>query len=206
MPTTLTHSAHRTANAVQPGWLRISHWINVLAVLIMVTSGWRIYNASPLFDFRFTDSITLGGWLGGALQWHFAGMWLLVANGLFYLACNIGTGRMQTRFFPIKLAALASDTAAALRGKLTHADPRQYNSIQRLAYLFAVIVLALLILSGLALWKPVQFDLLRELFGGYELTRRVHFFAMAGLVGFVVVHVAMVAIVPRTLLTMIRGR
>jgi len=206
MPTTHTYSAARATTAVQPGWLRISHWINVLAVLIMVTSGWRIYNASPLFDFRFADGITLGGWLGGALQWHFAGMWLLALNGVFYLACNVGTGRMQSRFFPIGLSALASDAAAALRGKLTHADPRQYNSIQRLAYLFAVIVLALLVFSGLALWKPVQFALLRDLFGGYEFTRRVHFFAMAGLIGFIVVHVAMVVIVPRTLLTMIRGR
>jgi len=191
---------------VQPGWLRISHWINALAVVIMVTSGWRIYNASPLFELRFSDTITLGGWLGGALQWHFAGMWLLACNGLFYLACNLGTGRMASRFFPIKLSALAHDSAAALRGKLTHADPRHYNSIQRLAYLFAVAVLLVLVLSGMALWKPVQFSALSTLFGDYELTRRVHFFSMVGLVAFVVVHVAMVAIVPRTLLTMIRGR
>lgn len=196
----------RANRPVQPAWVRAWHWINVLAVLIMVTSGWRIYNASPIFDFRFDDDLTLGGWLGGALQWHFAGMWLLFANGLFYLVGNIATGRLRTRFFPITVSALVTDSSAALRGRLTHTDPRHYNSIQKIAYLFAILDIVLLIVSGLALWKPVQFPVLSTLFGGYELTRRVHFFSMAGLMAFVVVHVLMVIIVPRTLLTMIRGR
>src|SRR3546814_20084230 len=74
------------ARAIHPAWLRITHWLNALAVLVMITSGWRIYNASPLFDFGFPAGITLGGWLGGALQWHFAGMWLLAGNGLLYPA------------------------------------------------------------------------------------------------------------------------
>jgi thiosulfate reductase cytochrome b subunit len=99
-----------------------------------------------------------------------------------------------------------ADMAAALKGHLTHVDPRKYNAVQRIAYLFVILDIVVLVLSGLVLWKSVQFPMLRELLGGYESARRVHFFAMAGLVAFVAVHLVMVALVPRTLLTMIRGR
>jgi thiosulfate reductase cytochrome b subunit len=150
--------------------------------------------------------MTLGGWLGGALQWHFAGMWLLAFNGLVYLALNVSSGRFARKFFPITLADVWHDLRDALRGRLSHANPRHYNGLQRLAYLTAIVDLALLVLSGLVLWKSVQFPLLRELMGGYEGARRVHFFAMATIVAFVVGHVLMVALVPRTLLTMLRGR
>lgn len=184
----------------------MTHWINALAVLIMVTSGWRIYDASPLFDFYFPAEITLGGWLGGALQWHFAGMWLLAANGLLYLACNVASGRMRRRFFPLSAKQIFADACAALRGKLAHADPRQYNGAQRLAYLFVIVDLAGLVISGLVLWKSVQFAPLRELLGGYDAARYIHFWAMALMVGFVAVHLVMVALVPRTLIAMIRGR
>ena len=150
--------------------------------------------------------LTLGGWLGGALQWHFAAMWLLVANGALYLLINIVSGRLRRQFFPLSPGALLRDLSAALRGKLAHADPRHYNMVQRAAYLFVMLDCIVLVLSGLVLWKSVQFPLLRELLGGYESARRVHFFAMAALVGFVVVHLVMVALVPRTLLAMLRGR
>ena len=191
---------------IHPAWLRATHWLNVLAVVLLVMSGWRIYNASPLFGFRFANEITLGGWLGGAILWHFAAMWLLAANGLVYLLCNAATGRLWTQFFPLSPRAFVADLRAALRGQLAHADPRRYNTVQRAAYLFVICDALLLVLSGLVLWKSVQFPLLRELLGGYESARRVHFFAMAGLVTFAIVHLAMVALVPRTLLTMIRGR
>jgi thiosulfate reductase cytochrome b subunit len=191
---------------IHPVWLRATHWLNALAVVILATSGWRIYNASPLFDFKFAKGITLGGWLGGAIQWHFAAMWLLAANGLVYLLCNAGTGRLARKFFPLSPRAIVADLRAALRGRLSHADPRQYNAAQRAAYLFVMVDAVLLVLSGLVLWKSVQFPLLRELLGGYETARRVHFFAMAALVAFLAVHLAMVALVPRTLLAMIRGR
>jgi len=194
------------ASPIHPAWLRVSHWLNAVAVLIMVTSGWRIYNASPFFDFSFPASATLGGWLGGALQWHFAGMWLLAGNGAVYLSMNIVTGRLRRKFFPLSVRTLWHDLTAALHAKLSHADPRHYNGIQRAAYLFAMLDVIVLVLSGLVLWKSVQFALLRELMGGYESTRRVHFFAMAFLVAFVAGHLFMVALVPRTLLTMIRGR
>ena len=191
---------------IHPAWLRATHWLNALAVIIMTMSGWRIYNAAPLFDFKFAKAITLGGWLGGAIQWHFAAMWLLAANGLVYLLCNAGSGRIVRKFFPLSPRAIVADLLAASRGRLSHADPRQYNAVQRAAYLFVMLDAVLLVLSGLVLWKSVQFPLLRELLGGYETARRVHFFAMAALVAFVVLHLEMVALVPRTLLTMIRGR
>jgi len=188
---------------IHPAWVRASHGLNAVAVLVMVASGWRIYNASPLFGFAFPEAITLGGWLAGALQWHFAAMWLLAANGLAYLALNLATGRLFRRFLPLSPRGVLRDMAAALRGRLAHDDPRRYNQVQRLAYLFVMLDVALLVVSGLVLWKSVQFDMLRELMGGYEAARRVHFAAMAALVGFVAVHLVMVALVPRTLRTMI---
>jgi thiosulfate reductase cytochrome b subunit len=191
---------------IHPGWLRATHWINAIAVFLLITSGWRIYNASPFFDFSFPAGLTLGGWLGGALQWHFFAMWLLFVNGVLYLTINILSGRMRRQFFPISPRAFLQDMVAALKGKLAHADIRQYNTVQKCAYLFVVADLVLLVLSGLVLWKSVQFPLLRELLGGYEAARRVHFFAMSALFGFVVVHLVMVALVPRTLLAMLRGR
>lgn len=192
--------------AVHPLWLRLTHWINALAVLVMVASGWRIYNASPLYDFRFADDITLGGWLAGAIQWHFAAMWLLAANGLIYLLINLASGRLWRRFLPLSPREFARDLGAALRGRLSHTDPRRYNAVQRTAYLFAMVDIALLVLSGLVLWKSVQFPLLRDLLGGYDSARYVHFFAMWALVAFVAVHLTMALLVPRTILAMIRGR
>jgi thiosulfate reductase cytochrome b subunit len=191
---------------IHPAWLRVTHWLNAVTVVILVMSGWRIYDAAPFFDFRIPSGITLGGWLGGAIQWHFAAMWLLAANGLAYLACNVATGRLLFKFFPLTPRAFVADLLAALRGRLSHDDPQQYNAVQRAAYLFVIVDAVLLVLSGLVLWKSVQFPLLRELLGGYETSRRVHFIAMAALVSFIAVHLAMVALVPRTLLAMIRGR
>jgi thiosulfate reductase cytochrome b subunit len=191
---------------IHPIWLRLNHWINLIAVVIMVLSGWRIYNASPIFAFSFPKSITLGGWLGGALLWHFAAMWLLFFNGLMYLFLNIVSGRFKARFFPLRPRDLISDFIAALKGKLAHDSLSEYNAVQKLAYLFVIADLILLVLSGLVVWKSVQFPLLRELMGGYDSARVVHFFAMVALVAFAAVHLVMVVLVPRTLILMIRGR
>lgn len=190
---------------IHPLWLRLTHWLNALAVLVMVTSGWQIYNASPLFGFRFDPALTLGGWLAGGIQWHFAAMWLLAGNGLLYLLINVISGRLWRKFLPVSPRALLADLNAALHGRLAHADPRRYNAVQRAAYLAVILDLLLLVLSGLVLWKSVQFPLLRELLGGYDAARYVHFFAMAVLVAFVAVHLVMVALVPRTLVAMLRG-
>jgi thiosulfate reductase cytochrome b subunit len=186
--------------------MRITHWLNALAVVVLVTSGWRIYDAAPFFPFTIPTVVTLGGWLGGALQWHFAAMWLLVFNGLVCLAMNIASGRLARKFFPVTPRGVLHDALAALKGQLSHADPRSYNSVQKLAYLFVMLDLVVIVLSGLVLWKSVQFPVLRDLLGGYDFARRIHFFAMAAIVAFVVVHLVMVALVPRTLLTMLRGR
>ncbi len=191
---------------IHPGWLRAMHWLNALAVVVLMMSGWRIYNATAFLGFTIPKDITLGGWLGGALQWHFAAMWVLGINGLLYLAFNLATGRLLRKFFPLSPRALLADLQAALKGRLAHADPRHYNMVQRLAYLFVMVDTVLLVISGLVLWKSVQFPLLRELMGGYEGARLVHFFAMAALAAFVAVHLVMVALVPRTLLYMVRGR
>jgi thiosulfate reductase cytochrome b subunit len=208
MATTLTPAgeAPQPASPIHPVWLRVTHWINAFAALIMMFSGWRIYDASPVFPgFVIPTSITLGGWLGGALQWHFAAMWLLVFNGIVYLVFNVVSGRFFSKFFPLSPRAVLRDLAAALKGKLSHADLRQYNAVQKLAYLVVVADLIVLVLSGLAIWKSVQFPLLRELMGGYDRARVVHFLAMAVMAAFVVVHIAMVALVPRSLLTMLHG-
>src|SRR5215470_5594544 len=162
---------------IHPLVVRITHWINVLAVVMMVTSGWRIYNASPLFDFTFPDGLTLGGWLAGALQWHFAAMWLLALNGLVYVVYGIASGHFRRKLLPISPRAVLGDVREALRGKLAHDDLAVYNAAQRAA-----------------------------LMGGYEGARLVHFFAMAIMVAIVVVHVVMVILVPRTFPTMITGR
>ncbi|MTW14162.1 cytochrome B [Pseudoduganella eburnea] len=191
---------------IHPVWLRITHWLNAIAVLLLVTSGWRIYDSTEFLGFGIPRGLTLGGWLAGALQWHFAAMWLLVANGLLYLLINVFSGRLWRQFFPISPRGVLQELRAALKGKLSHEDLRHYNSVQRLAYVFVMVDSILLVLSGLVLWKSVQFPHLRELLGGYEGARRIHFFAMAALVAFFVVHVAMVALVPRTLIAMLRGR
>ncbi len=189
-----------------PVWLRAFHWINLFAVILLILSGWRIYNASPIFAFSFPKEITLGGWLGGALLWHFAAMWILSINGLLYLSLNIVTGRFKARSFPIRLRDVFSDLTDALKGKLAHDDLTEYNAVQKLAYLFAVVFFVLLVVSGLVVWKSVQFTLLRELMGGFDNARIVHFIAMSALVAFIAVHVMMVALVPKTLRLMIRGR
>ena len=192
---------------IQPAWVRITHWINALAVVLMVMSGWQVYDASPIFPvLRFPSSITLGTWLGGALLWHFAVMWLLVTNFLVYVGLNLASGRLRRKLLPLSFKSLTTDLVAALRGKLGHEDLSHYNAIQKLAYLVVIVDITLLVLSGLAVWKSVQFPLLRTLIGGYDNARVVHFFAMSVLVAFFFVHVVMVALVPRSLLLMIRGR
>jgi thiosulfate reductase cytochrome b subunit len=192
---------------VHPLVVRITHWINALAVLVMVASGWRIYNASPLFEsFTFPDALTLGGWLAGALQWHFAAMWLLALNGIIYLFYGIVSGHFRRKLLPISPRAVIRDISQALRGRLAHEDLSVYNAAQRAAYLALIVSFIVLILSGLAIWKPVQLQELAALMGGYEGARLLHFFAMSLVVFIVVVHVVMVALVPRTFPTMITGR
>jgi thiosulfate reductase cytochrome b subunit len=186
--------------------VRVTHWINVVAMIVMIASGWEIYNASPLFPFVFPRTITLGGWLAGALLWHFAAMWLLAVNGLVYLVLGILTGRFRRKLVPIRPGDVLSDARAALTGKLNHDDLSVYNAVQKLLYLGVILAGIVIVLSGLSIWKPVQLQELTAVFGGYDAARYVHFFAMATIVGFLIVHVIMALLVPRSLRAMITGR
>ena len=193
------------AKVIQPAWVRAMHWINALAMILMIMSGWQIYNASPLFDFRFSHSVTLGGWLGGALLWHFAAMWLLMINGLAYLITGLATGRFRRKLLPIKAGGVISDVKAALTFKLAHDDLTTYNYVQKLLYAGIIVVGVIIVLSGLSIWKPVQLQWLTALFGGYDVARYVHFFCMAAIVAFIAVHVTLALLVPRSLVAMVTG-
>lgn len=200
-------AAGTVRKTIQPAWVRIVHWINAVAIVLMIMSGWQIYNASPLFGFlTFSHSVTLGGWLGGALQWHFAAMWLLMVNGFVYLTLGVVTGRFRKKLLPISASGVIGDTKAALTGKLSHADLTVYNQAQKLLYAGIIVVGIVIVLSGLAIWKPVQLQWLTAVFGGYDVARYVHFFCMAAIVGFLVIHVALALLVPKSLRAMIIGR
>ena len=194
------------AKVIQPAWVRVLHWVNAVAMILMIMSGWQIYNASPLFGFSFSSAITLGGWLGGALLWHFAAMWLLMLNGLLYLILGFATGRFRRKLLPITPGGVVSDTKAALTFKLSHADLSRYNQVQKLLYTGIIAVGIVIVLSGLSIWKPVQLQWLTALFGGYDIARYVHFICMALIVAFLVIHVALAVLVPKSLRAMITGR
>ena len=192
--------------AVHPLAVRITHWVNALAVLMMITSGWQIYNASPLFAFTFPGAVTLGGWLAGGLQWHFAAMWLFVLNGVVYLTYGIVSGHFRRRLMPISPPAVFRDVLDAFKGRLAHGDLSVYNAAQRAAYVALILALIVMVASGLAMWKPVQLYRLASLMGDYEGARLLHFFAMSAVAFIVLVHVAMVILVPRTFPSMFTGR
>jgi thiosulfate reductase cytochrome b subunit len=200
------HSAPATAKVIQPAWVRTVHWINAVAMILMIMSGWQIYNASPLFSFSFSPSITLGGWLGGALLWHFAAMWLLMVNGLVYLTLGFATGRFRKKLLPITPSGVLSDAKAALTGRLSHDDLTRYNYVQKMLYAGIIVVGIVIVLSGISIWKPVQLQYLTALFGGYDVARYVHFVCMAAIVAFLVVHIALALLVPKSLRAMVIGR
>ncbi len=187
-----------------PFTIRLTHWVNAVAMACMFMSGWGIYDANAFWPVYFPRWTTLGGWLGGSIAWHFAMMWLLVGNGLLYIAYGLGSRHFARHLLPIAPRAVWQDFRDALALRLAHGGG--YNAVQRLAYLAALLLGLAMVMSGLCLWKPVQLQALVALLGGYEAARRVHFLAMTGLAGFVVVHLALVAAVPRTLPAMITGR
>ena len=191
---------------IHPGWVRVCHWINAVAMLVMIGSGWQIYNASPLFDFQFSRHWALGNWLGGALLWHFAAMWVLVINGIVYVALGLATGRFRRKLLPIYPRQIVADIKAALTFKLAHDDLSRYNAVQKLLYIGILLCGIVSVASGLSIWKPVQFKEITALFGNYDIARYVHFFAMAAIVAFLVVHVTLALIVPKSLRAMITGR
>ena len=202
-----TISTFRADATIHPGWVRVSHWINALAILVMIGSGWQIYDASPLFrGLEFSKHIALGQWLGGALLWHFAAMWVLVVNGIVYVTLGLATGRFKRKLLPIYPSEVVADAKAALTFKLAHDDLSHYNAVQKVLYAGVILCGILIVLSGLSIWKPVQFQELTALFGGYDFARYVHFVAMSAIVGFLCVHVALALLVPKSLRAMVTGR
>jgi thiosulfate reductase cytochrome b subunit len=207
------------ATTLHPLSRRIMHWLNALAIILMIGSGWRIYNSYPALpiDFGFPPAYTLGGdlsqsealnnedGLANALAWHFGAMWLLVFNFLAYLVIGFISGHFRRDFLPLRFTALRSDFLAALRFRLAH-RLGEYNAVQKLFYWGVLFALLVTILSGLSIWKPVQLKELTWLFGGYEFARVVHFFGMAAIVSFIIVHVSLAVLVPSTLVAMILGR
>jgi thiosulfate reductase cytochrome b subunit len=191
---------------LHPAYVRITHFINAIAILAMIGSGWQIYNASPLFTFEFPKAITLGGWLAGGLLWHFAAMWLLVANGFVFVVLGLATGRLRRKWLPLRPADFMHDLRAALAGRLAHGDPAVYNAVQKALYIGVMLAGVVSVLSGPAIWKPVQLRALTVVLGGYEAARLVHFFAMAAIVAFLAVHVVMALVVPKALRAIIVGQ
>jgi thiosulfate reductase cytochrome b subunit len=208
-PADLPEESSGSKAVIHPRWVRTTHWINVVAMFVMITSGWRIYNASPLFSFTFPPEITIGDGLDGltgALLWHFAAMWLFAVNGVIYVALGISTGRFRRKLLPIRPLEVIRDLRAAVTGKLSHDDLSVYNAVQRLLYAGVIGAGVVMVLSGISIWKPVQFQELAAILGGYDAARFVHFFAMATIAGFLLVHITLAVLVPKSLRAMILGR
>lgn len=196
----------KRSKPLHPWPLRVMHWINALAMLLLIGSGWKIYNDEVLFGWlHFPDWITIGGEAQGALQWHFFAMWVLMLNGLTYLAYGFATGRFRRKFLPIRVAEFIGDVRDALALRLSHTDITRYNAVQKLLYTGIILVIVVQVLSGWAIWKPVQLSELVPLFGGFQGARLVHFLGMTAIVGFLVIHVALALIVPKTIGAMITG-
>ncbi len=190
---------------VHPLIVRLAHWLIAFAMFCMIMSGWMIYNASPLFGFSFPAWATLGGWLGGAIAWHLAAAWLLAGTGLVYMIYGLISRHFRRHMLPLWPGEILRDAGKAMRFRLPH-HVGEYNAVQRLSYVGVIVLGILAVATGLALWKPIQLDWLTILFGGYDLARRVHFVVMAGIVGFILLHLTLVLLVPRTLAGMITGR
>ncbi len=199
-------------------WIvRLAHWSMALAILIMIGSGWRIYNNVPILPFSFPLFLTLGGdpdtsyaqhgesGTATAIAWHFAGMWLLFAGFLLYAANGVISGHFRRDFLPLSPRAFLRDFVAAARFRLAH-HLGSYNAVQKAFYWGVLLAITMMILSGLAIWKPVQLPWLSWVFGGFDTARIVHFMFMAAIVAFLLVHVALVVLVPRTFLAMTLGR
>lgn len=208
----------RETRRLHPLPLRLMHWLNAVAVVIMIGSGFMIYNDNPLFGWlHFPHILTIGGdpevsnrlnsdsGFGGALQWHFAAMWLLALNGIAYLIYGIASGRFRRKLLPIRPSRVLKQIGLALRFRLGHEDITIYNAIQKLFYVGIILVLIVQVTSGLALWKPMQFSNLAALFYDFQGIRLAHFLGMAAIIVFLLVHVALALLVPRTLVAMVTG-
>lgn len=189
---------------IHPALVRLTHWVNAAAVMIMIVSGWAIHNAHPTLPFQIPFTAGLG-FIGG-LRWHFAAMWVMTINFVILLVNGLASGRYSRKLRPISRDGMLETLRAALRGRLSHDDISAYNDVQKLLYVGVLAAIALAVLTGLSIWKPVQFWPLTALFGDFDTARLLHFSAMVAIVLFLVAHVTMALLSPRTLLAMIRGR
>jgi thiosulfate reductase cytochrome b subunit len=206
MSTASVKSNTRQVQRLHPLALRIMHWINAVAVFIMIGSGWKIYNDDVLLGWlHFSDWVVIGKWAQYGLQWHFFGMWIFVINGICYLTYGIVTGRFRQKLFPIRLRDIIATVGDALRFHLSHDDLTVYNAVQKMLYLGVILAGILIVITGLCLWKPVQFSELAGLFGNFQVIRVIHFLCMSAIVGFIAVHVALALLVPQSLLAMLTG-
>jgi thiosulfate reductase cytochrome b subunit len=178
------------------------HWIGATAVICMILSGWAIYNASPSLPFSFPAWLTLGGWLAAGIAWHLSAMWVLFADGVAYLGYAILSGHFRRDVRPVGPKAVLRDLGGALRLRLGH-RLGHYNAVQRLLYTGVIVVICLSVVTGLAIWKPVQLGWLTALFGDYPMARHIHLAMMALIIGFLVIHLVLVALFPRTLISML---
>ena len=186
--------------------IRIMHWINAAAIFIMIGSGWKIYNDEVIFGWlHFPEALTIGRWAQHGLQWHFFGMWILVLNGIAYVIYGLVTGRFRRMWLPVRWSDIVHTVRETLKLHLAHDDLPKYNAVQKLRYIGVIFILMLTVTSGLAIWKPIQFSELLSLFGGFQNARLVHFLCMSAIVLFILVHVTLALLVPRTLLAMITG-
>jgi thiosulfate reductase cytochrome b subunit len=182
------------------------HWINAISMIVMITSGWGIYDDYVIIPgFEFGPAWRLGEWAAWSLNWHFAGMWPLVINGAAYLIYGLLTGRLRERMLPIRIADVIHTVRDTLHLKIAHEDITVYNAVQKLLYIVVILTAIAQVVSGLAIWKPVQFSGLVSLLGGFQSARLIHFAGMSVIVGFMVVHVLLSLLVPRTLLAMLTG-
>ena len=199
-------STERHRGKLHPGPLRIMHWVNAIAIIILIGSGWKIYNDEVLFGWlHFPDWMTIGVYAQHGLQWHFFAMWILMINGLCYLVYGFYTGRFRRKLLPIWPGAVIADIREALRFRLAHDDIRHYNAVQKTLYAGIILVIILQVISGLVIWKPIQFSELTQLFYGFQGARLVHFIGMAAIVFFLLVHVALALLVPKTIGAMVTG-
>jgi thiosulfate reductase cytochrome b subunit len=196
----------RSGRRLHPAPVRIMHWINAVAMLVMITSGWGIYDDDVIIrGFHFSPFWRLGDWAAWSLNWHFAGMWLLTINGLAYLAYGVITGRLRERLLPIRSSDLIHTVTDTLRLKIGHEDITTYNAIQKLLYIVVILAGMAQVVTGLAIWKPVQFSGLVWLLGGFQSARVLHFLGMAVIFGFLMIHVLLALLIPKTLWAMLAG-
>ena len=176
--------------------IRLTHWINFLALIVMVTSGLRIYNSSPLWDYYFPRYLTLGGWLAGARMWHFFGMWLFFVNGSVWFLYNLLSkhGWRTTIFRRTDLPGIIPMIQYYLRIRKQHPPAAKYNALQKLAYTTIAFAGLGSVLTGMAIYWPVQFSKIAWTLGGYDVARYWHFICMAALVFFFFGHLVMVVI------------